>query len=62
MDWADDNDGDSDMSASLVSHHHASPSVITAASSQYLATPSSQLSQPSGLPFVTIAGLTHNEL
>jgi hypothetical protein len=62
MDWADnDDDSDGDVSASLVSHH-ASPSTITAASSQYPTTPSSLLSQPSGLPFVTIAGLTHDEL
>jgi hypothetical protein len=59
MDWADDDDGD--VSASLVSHH-ASPSVITAVSSRYPTTPSSLLSQPSGLLFLTITGPTHDEI
>jgi hypothetical protein len=67
MDWADDNnDNDNDnkyVSGSLLSLGKcAPPSAITSASSRYPETPSSQLSQPSGLPVEIIAGLTHDEL
>jgi hypothetical protein len=61
MDWADDNNNY--VSGSLLSlGKRAPPSAITSASSRYPETPSSQLSQPSGLPVEIIAGLTHDEL
>jgi hypothetical protein len=60
----DDNDDDNEhVSGSLLSLGKcAPPSAITSASSRYPETPSSQLSQPSGLPVEIIAGLTHDEL
>jgi hypothetical protein len=66
MDWADDNNDDNNdeyVFGSLLSlGKRAPPSAITSASSRYPETPSSQLSQPSGLPVEIIAGLTHDEL
>jgi hypothetical protein len=65
MDWADEDDDEDDeyVSGSLLSlGKRAPPSAITSASSWYPETPSSQLSQPSGLPVEIIAGLTHDEL
>jgi hypothetical protein len=65
MNWGDDDDDDDDdddyhMSGSL--GNPAPRSAITSASSRYPETPSSQISHPSGLPFDTIASLTHDEL